>query len=761
MSTAVEPVLSAPTVRRRVLDWYGQAPGEDWLGASAFRGRSWRVPAAVAVIALLAAVISGWNFGHRGYPGFYSSAARSMSQSWRAFFFGSFDPAATVTLDKLSGFLVPQALSARLFGFHPWSINLPQVIEGVVTVIAAYVIGARWKGPACGLLAAGAVTTTPLLVAMFGRGSEDCLLTMSLTLALLSWQAGMLNGRLRPLIFTALWIAIGFQAKMMQAWFILPAVVIAYLLGAPHPLAQRLRRSLLLIGLTVVLSLSWITAIMLVPAADRPYIDGSTNNNGYTMVFGYNGFNRIIPNLIPGAVGDAAPPVPPAPPQVRDSKLQDVPAAFVIDSTPAPAGEPSAGAAPKAAPKAPAVDPAFVAEGSKAKLVDTYFLPQIGWFYPLALAGILLGLWPLVERLRRIRLRGLRLRRRRVGEPAGPREERGHRGPLDPAAATVLALVIWLATAATFLTIIRIPHTAYLAAIGLQVALLAAGGLTQAVAMRSSSSRVARSVLPALVGIQTLWAVALLLLNGQAPGWILPAVAVVGGAAVALLSVLRPGLQVAPQRRSVVAVALGIVAIALVPSVWTGFVMTKSDVSEGDPYAGPRPQAAVVGSASNNATDHSYGFDPPFHLYPDPALYRVQNDLVRYVRAHPGVDGPMMATDLWGTAEPYIEISGLPVVPFGGFSGYIDTPTVDQLATMVANGTLRFALLHAISKADSFNAGGLKVDGGGYAKFEGYHVLKLRDWVQAHCTLVPVSTYSGPKNHLTGQNLYACAPPGA
>lgn len=735
------------TVRRRFLDWYSRAPpDDDWQGCSAFRGRGWRVPVAVAAIALLAAVLSGWNFGHRGYPGFYSDAARSMSQSWRAFFFGSFDPAATVTLDKLSGFLVPQALSARLFGFHPWSIDLPQVIEGVVTVIAAYVIGARSNRPACGFLAAGAVTTTPLLVAMFGRGFEDCMLTMSLTLALLSWQSSMLSGRLRPLIFTALWIAIGFQAKMMQAWFILPAIVIAHLLGAPHPVAQRIRRSLLLVGLTVVLSLSWITAIMLVPAADRPYIDGSTNNNGYVMVFGYNGFNRIIPNLIPGAVGDTAPSA--AAHHVGDPTNQDVPSRFVTDRLSAPAGRPNAQAAPADAQKVPVVDPAYAPEGSKAKLVDAYFLTQIGWFYPLALAGILLSLWSLVQRLHRLR---------RPSEPGQQRDERGRR-PLDPATATLVAVVIWLITAATFLTIIRIPHTAYLAAIGLQVALLAASGLTQAVTMRSPSSRLARSVLPALVGIQTAWTIALLLLNGQAPGWILPVVAVIGIVAVALLSHLVPTPDARHDRRSVAAVALGIVAIALVPSIWTGFVLTESDTIQGDPYAGPRPQATAVPTASNGASDLSHSFEPPFHIYPDPELSRAQHDLVEYIRAHPGVDGPMMATDLWLSAEPYIEITGLPVVPFGGFSGFIDTPTVDQLARMVAGGTLKFVLLHAIDSKDIRNAGGLKIDGGGYGKFEGYYVLRLRNWVQAHCALVPPSTYSQPKNHLTNQNLYACAP---
>ena len=212
---------------------------------SAFRGRPWYVPVGVAALALLAGTISGWNIGYHGYPVYYSAAARSMSENWRAFFFGSFDPAATITLDKLAGFLVPQALSARIFGFHPWSIALPQVIEGMVTVVAAYVVGARWKSIRCGFFAGAAVTCTPLLAAMFARGSEDCLLTMSLTLAFLCWQSALLNGRIRPLLIAAVWVGIGFQAKMMQAWFIVPGLAVGYLLGAPLPLVERIRHCLL------------------------------------------------------------------------------------------------------------------------------------------------------------------------------------------------------------------------------------------------------------------------------------------------------------------------------------------------------------------------------------------------------------------------------------------------------------------------------------------------------------------------------------
>ena len=62
---------------------------------------------------------------------FYGAAARSMAGSWHDFVFAAFDPAGTVTVDKLPGALWVQALSLRIFGFHIWALVLPQVAEGV------------------------------------------------------------------------------------------------------------------------------------------------------------------------------------------------------------------------------------------------------------------------------------------------------------------------------------------------------------------------------------------------------------------------------------------------------------------------------------------------------------------------------------------------------------------------------------------------------------------------------------------------------
>src|SRR5258708_24399546 len=122
-----------------------------------------------------------------------------MSESWKAFFYGAFDPQATIPTDKLAGSFLPQALSARIFGFHQWSLALPQVIEGVVSVLVMYRVVRRWAGVTPGLAAAGIFTLTPIAASMFGHSMEDGALTMCLVLAAAAYPRPVLARRLRSL----------------------------------------------------------------------------------------------------------------------------------------------------------------------------------------------------------------------------------------------------------------------------------------------------------------------------------------------------------------------------------------------------------------------------------------------------------------------------------------------------------------------------------------------------------------------------------
>ncbi len=97
-----------------------------------------RVRLTLILILICGAFLCLWRFQTATNNPFYTVAVRSMSESWKAFLFGSLNPGNSITIDKIPGYLWPQALSARVFGFHPWTLTLPEVIEALVTVFVTY-----------------------------------------------------------------------------------------------------------------------------------------------------------------------------------------------------------------------------------------------------------------------------------------------------------------------------------------------------------------------------------------------------------------------------------------------------------------------------------------------------------------------------------------------------------------------------------------------------------------------------------------------
>jgi 4-amino-4-deoxy-L-arabinose transferase-like glycosyltransferase len=283
--TAPAPTAGAARWRRFLTPWRSPADQPAWARPT------------LLAIAALAAVAYGWGMAGASVEAFYGAAARSMSESWHDFIFGAFDPAGTVTIDKLPGALWVQALSLRIFGFHIWALVLPQVAEGVLTILVLYRAVRRLAGPAAGLSAAAVLAVMPVTVLLSRGNISDSLLILLLVLAADATSAALLTGSLPHLLLAGVWVGLAFQAKMIQAWLALPALAGAYLLAAP---AARLRTRcahVALAGLvTALVSLSWMTVVSIVPSQDRPYVDGSADDSVYTQVFDYNGLGRLTGN---------------------------------------------------------------------------------------------------------------------------------------------------------------------------------------------------------------------------------------------------------------------------------------------------------------------------------------------------------------------------------------------------------------------------------------------------------------------------------
>ena len=272
------------------------AVGRSWSD----RARLWRSPAdqptwarpGLLVVTALAALSYCWRTGST-IEIYYAAAVRSMASSWHDFVFGAFDPAATVSVDKLPGALWVQALSVRVFGFHAWSLLVPQAVEGAATVLVLFHVVRRLAGPGAGLVAAIVMAASPSVTTLDRGNIPDSLMILLLVLAADSMVTAVLVRRWQSVAMTGLWVGLAFQAKMLEAWLVLPAFALTYLVAADGDIAKRIASVALLGAVAVIVSLTWMTFVSISPAQQRPYVDGSATDSVYQQVFEYDGFSRL------------------------------------------------------------------------------------------------------------------------------------------------------------------------------------------------------------------------------------------------------------------------------------------------------------------------------------------------------------------------------------------------------------------------------------------------------------------------------------
>ena len=259
----------------------------------------------ISFVALIAVTffLYVWGLDRNGWANaYYAAAVQAGTKSWKAFFFGSLDASNFITVDKSPAFLWVMEISARLFGFNQWSMLVPQALEGVATVAIVYIAVRRWFGPAAGVIAGAVVTLTPVAALMFRFNNPDALLVLLLTAAAYATLRATEGGSTRWLVLAAALIGTGFLAKMLQAFVIVPVVILVYLIAGHPRLLQRIKQ-LVIAGLTLVAASGWWVAVVeLWPSADRPYIGGSQDNSLVNLIFGYNGFGRLTGNET-GSVG--------------------------------------------------------------------------------------------------------------------------------------------------------------------------------------------------------------------------------------------------------------------------------------------------------------------------------------------------------------------------------------------------------------------------------------------------------------------------
>ena len=260
------------------------------------RGRLERVLARPELLGLLglAGVLNLWGLSINGWANqYYSAAGRSMSTSWHDFLFASLDRSGLMTVDKPPLSLWIQALSARVFGFHPLSLLIPQALMGVVAVGLLYDLVRRRFGRIAGFIGGLALATTPVIVAVSRHNNPDELLVLCSVAALWFAVRALQTGRTRWLVLSGIAVGLGFETKMGVALMVVPGIAAAWMWVAPRGRWVALRQLLAGGAAMAVVGLAWPVLVWLTPAADRPWISGTSDNSIWSLIFGYNGLGRV------------------------------------------------------------------------------------------------------------------------------------------------------------------------------------------------------------------------------------------------------------------------------------------------------------------------------------------------------------------------------------------------------------------------------------------------------------------------------------
>jgi 4-amino-4-deoxy-L-arabinose transferase-like glycosyltransferase len=595
---------------------------------------------------VLSGLLEFVKLSQNGYANtYYSAAVKSMLRSWHNFFFVAADPNGLITVDKPPLALWLQALSAKLFGFAPLSLIVPEGICAVLAVALLYRIVAPRFGRVAALVAAFVLAVFPSFVAVSRENAVDPLLILLMLAACGVGLAAIDSGRLRTLVWCGVLVGLAFNTKSLAALLVVPGIAVGYLVCAPGSWRRRLWQLVVAGVVFVAVAVSWSLAVDLTPASARPYVGGSVDNSEFQLEFGYNGFGRVGGQQ--GGPGTTKAYLTPA--QLRPLVRPGVDVAesaaerrYFATHPQVPAHAPAA-RKPKPAPVAASgrrrgpLRP-FGGTRSPLRIFGAALGGQAGWLVPLALIGMLASA---------LLVRGRRERR----------------------AGALFVLGGWFVVELVVLDFSAgIVHPYYSSALGPGVAAMAgAGAVAIGSLVRSRERALAlRGFVLAVLAVAATLAVQLVLIarEGDPLWWRIPLVVLCLGGLVAIpLLRGRAGLGVA--------VALG--ALAVAPMVFSFSVWLA-------PVEGTFPAAGPYSAAGDGGLDET------------PADVAADKGLVRYVEANGATARYPLLTQSSDQAAPLI-LLGLRASAEGGYGASDPALSNERLATLVADGSARYLLI--------------------------------------------------------------------
>ncbi|NPV86704.1 MAG: hypothetical protein HPY45_11935 [Anaerolineae bacterium] len=661
-----------------------------------------------------------YRLAHGSYGNqYYAATVQSMLTSWHNFFFASFEPLGSVTVDKPPlGFWV-QAVFAYFLGFSGFALALPQALSGVFSILTVFSLVRRPFGNWAGLAAALALAVFPVVVSTERNNTIDGQLIFVLLLAAWMFLKSVYTGKARYLYIGGFLVGLGFNIKMLQALLPLPGFCAVYFFIAPQSWWKRLQH---LIGMGVVLvvvSLSWALVVDLTPPDMRPYVGSSTNNSVLELITGHNGIARLIrrePVNRDGKVPSA--PVPPVQSLPQQSGLAPQPPSPQSGTAPQPPS-PQSGIAPQLPPPQSGIAPQLpppqsasmpplgrgggpldeVGEPGVLRLFRAPLFYEGGWLIALVLPGMFLILTQIGWKpLRRDQL------------------------------ASVILWAGWFFPSAIYMSFTSgIMHAYYLVMLGAPVA--------------------------ALTGM-TLWAMAGLCEKHSWAGWVLNAILVLcvvilqiyhlrtyavyvfAVGVVALFLYLLGVILLFPPSRSFAAmfpkIGLGalLCAMLVAPGLWSLLTAFNPSPEDNLPRSGPM--------ARGQAQDR-----------PLPLAQQSTDPLLQFLLANAPIDGYLVATLNAKEAAPLMLITHRAVLTFGGFSGGDNVVDVTKLEELVKTGRLKYVLWRV--------AGDQKAEIGSWLSRE-CRVVELVGWRMENPPPLPAGPGSQPGAPPQKPILYECVP---
>jgi 4-amino-4-deoxy-L-arabinose transferase-like glycosyltransferase len=672
----------------------------------------------LVLVLLLGAFLRFYHLGASGVGNtYYAATVKSMLTSWHNFFFAAFEPGGSVSVDKPPlGFWV-QAFSAYFLGVTGFALALPNAIAGVLSIFVVYILVRRPFGPWAGLVAALALAVMPAAISTERNNTIDGLLVCVLLLAAWAFLQSVYTGKLRWLFLGAFIVGLGFNIKMLQAFLPLPAFYAVYFFGAKRKWWKKLLDLATATIRLLVVSFSWAIAVDVVPAADRPYVDSTSKNTVMELIFGHNGIERLTNyrqriGLDGGQDGLFAPDGSSNnPPQngLPNGGVPQPPSGQTMPPAGLPNGNSPQPPAGQGFPQGPNNSNGFFGprnnggqsggpggsmDFGSAGSLRLFTQPLVGeasWLLPFTLGGLIilvLALW---------------------------------KHPFDEKHVSVILWAAWLLPEAIYFTYSTgLMHAYYLIMLGAPVAALTAMTAWAARQLIQKRALLGWSILFLLTAGTLAFQIIHLWGTTSVAPWAIGAAGSIFG-----LGVCFCALSLMKFRFTTLALGLLLATMLVAPSAWSVLTTFNSSPNGALPSAGPAGQGTPGGmfgrgdgngSGANRMLPRSNFVDG-----------NGNQSLLNYLLANTQPGTYLLATGRASDAATYILATGRPVLTFGGFLGQYDEVSVDQLASLVNSGQLRFVLGGELDQHQA-----------------------IAQWVKQNCNVVDVSSFANTGGAVSG-----------